>query len=683
MTAASFNRLKSETSPYLRQHQDNPVHWWPWCDDAFAAAVREDKPVLLSVGYAACHWCHVMAHESFENQAIAEQMNRLFVCIKVDREERPDVDAIYMKALHLLGEQGGWPLTMFLTPDRKPIWGGTYFPPAPRYGRPGFGQILENVARVWRDARADILAQGGQLAAALVAQQHERLRDGLSVDMVDGACAHLLDYVDPIHGGLKGAPKFPMPFVWELVWRAWKRTGDRRFHDAVVTLLDRACQGGVYDHLGGGFARYSTDEAWLVPHFEKMLYDNALMLDLMAEVSKDTRNPLLLQRAEDIIAWLDREMTGENGGYAAALDADSDGEEGKFYVWTKTEIDTALGDHAVLFAEAYDVTPAGNWEGRVVLNRNASRGRAFSPDEEQRLAHARRRLLAVREIRIRPGRDDKVLADWNGMMVATLVACAVAFDRPAWLTRARSVFDAVCATMLWRDARGRERLCHSLCGGRALPIDLLDDYAQMIRAALALFEATVDAGYLARAETWSALTRDLFWDSAGGGFFFTPSGANDVIVRTRTAHDSATPSGNGVMVANFARLFHLTGRDDYRQAAEAIIAAFEVEAIKAFPHGAALLSGFDLLVSAVLVVIVGPMDDLRVTEMRRAMAAVSAPNLIVQVIGSGDVLAGTHPAAGKAQIDGRVTAYVCRGNTCSPPVTSPHELAKLLLPSEK
>jgi uncharacterized protein YyaL (SSP411 family) len=674
----SFNRLAGETSPYLRQHKDNPVHWWPWGDAAFAAAAALDRPVLLSVGYAACHWCHVMAHESFESEAIAAQMNALFVCIKVDREERPDVDAIYMKALQMLGEQGGWPLTMFLTPDRLPIWGGTYFPPASRYGRPGFGEVLNHISRIWTTSRDKALGQGRGLAAALAEQPKSRASGDISLATLDEVCTRLLDHVDERHGGLDGAPKFPMPFVWQTLWRAFARTGDGRFKDAVTTTLDRICQGGIYDHLGGGFARYSTDALWLVPHFEKMLYDNALLLELMADVYRDTRDSALAARADETVAWLDREMTGENGAYTAALDADSEGEEGKFYVWSKAEVDAALGPDAALFAAAYDVTPKGNWEGRSVLNRNAARGMALTPDDERRLAAARARLFAVRAPRIRPGRDDKVLADWNGMAITGLAAAAAAFDRPAWLQRARDIFSAVCDTMSWRDADGRVRLAHSLCGGRRQNIDLLDDYAHMIRAALAMLEATGDDVYLARAESWASLARDLFWDADHGGYFFSPAGAEDLIVRTRTAHDSATPAGNGVMAANLARLYLLTGGAEYQEMFDRTMAAFAAEALESFPHGAALLNAFDQSINAVHVVLVSEQGDGAALAARAALAGIAEPNLVIQAVDDTARLPAGHPASGKVKLKNAATFYVCRGRSCSAPVTTIPALVALV-----
>jgi len=662
MTPA-HNRLGAETSPYLRQHKDNPVHWWPWGDEAFAAARAQDKPVLLSVGYAACHWCHVMAHESFEDPATAALMNRDYINIKVDREERPDIDAIYQKALAIMGEHGGWPLTMFLTPSGQPFWGGTYFPPAPRYGRPGFQQVLTQLAKVWREDRDKIAEQARSLHGAISYRAAESLRDGLSIGLLNDAAAHLLEFVDTEHGGLRGAPKFPMPVLWEFVWRAYQRTGDGRFKTAAITTLDRICRGGIYDHLGGGFARYSTDARWLAPHFEKMLYDNAQLVGLLTLLWQETHSPLYARRIAETVAWLEREMAAEGGAYAAALDADSEGEEGKFYVWTAAEIDAALGVDAAAFKAAYDVTPGGNWEGRVILNR--LHATAFSDGEEDKLAPLRATLLAVRARRVRPGRDDKVLADWNGLAVEALVKAALAFDRADWLAAAGRVYGAVMSSMSWVDGAGRRRLGHSCCAGVLNRADVLDDYAHMANAALALFGATGAASYLSDAQALVATADALFWDDAEGGYFFTPADRSQLIVRTKTAQDSAQPSGNGALALALARLHALTGETCYRDRTDTVCAVFAAEAFKAFPHAVTVLNGYDLLAAPISVVIVGTERDALV----RAAGAVSEPNLVLAQLDDAGALPPPHPAHGKTAVGGRATAYVCRGPVCSAPVT--------------
>ncbi len=672
------NRLADETSPYLLQHKDNPVHWWPWSDAAFAEARDRDVPVLLSIGYSACHWCHVMAHECFDSAVIAEEMNRAFVNIKVDREERPDVDAIYQKALALIGEQGGWPLTMFAMPDGTPFFGGTYFPPEPAYGRPSFPQVLAHVAQVWRDRKDEVKTHGAELLRTIASSHPERLRDGLSVALLDEAATRLLDYVDFSAGGMNGAPKFPMPVVFEFLWRGFLRTRNPRFAHAVVISLTHMCEGGLYDHLAGGFARYSTDARWLAPHFEKMLYDNAQLIDLMTLVWQHTRDPLLAARTRDTIDWLRRDMRGETGAFAAAYDADSEGEEGKYYVWTEAEIDAVLGADSAAFKDVYDVTPDGNWEGRTILNRLRQIGRTGPETPEDGFAAARAALLSARAKRIAPGRDDKILADWNGLTIAALTRAGLAFSEPSWVALARETFGVICRTMTWTDATGRARLGHSFCRGRLQREAMLDDYANMINAALVLFGATGAESYLVQAETWLDTAHHLYWDAEGAGYFFTASDAHDLILRTKTANDSAAPSGNGAMVSALARAFHLTGNPEYRARAKATVDALEVEAMKTFPHAVALLNGFELLERAVQVVIVGDAERPDTAALLSAAAAVSVPNLVLCQLPPGAPLPEAHPAHGKTAAQGGATAYVCHGPTCSAPQTEARGLIETL-----
>ena len=489
------NRLARETSPYLLQHQHNPVDWWAWGPEALAEAKQSGKPILLSVGYAACHWCHVMAHESFEDDDTARVMNELFVNIKVDREERPDIDQIYMAALHHLGEQGGWPLTMFLTHDAEPIWGGTYFPKSSRYGRPAFVDVLREVARMFREEPQKIEQNRAALMARLAATARPKGRAVIGAAELDNAALQLGGLIDPVNGGTRGAPKFPQAALFELLWRAGLRSprpnpfppaGEgregARFFAAVEITLDHICEGGIYDHLGGGFSRYSVDERWLTPHFEKMLYDNAQLLELLAIAYQKTGKPLYRQRARETVEWLKREMTSADGAFSASLDADSEGEEGKFYVWSYDEVMRELGvEDGVFFARHYDVTPAGNFEGHNILNRLNPQPR--SDDDDARLAALRTKLLGVRDSRIRPGLDDKVLADWNGLMIAALANASLLFAEPSWLDTAARAFAFIARAM----TRG-DRLGHSWREDKLKFPGLASDFAAMIRAALALYE---------------------------------------------------------------------------------------------------------------------------------------------------------------------------------------------------
>jgi len=663
------NLLDRETSPYLLQHKDNPVHWRAWGPDALQEAQEADKPILLSVGYAACHWCHVMAHESFENPEIAGVMNDLFVNIKVDREERPDIDAIYQTALALLGQQGGWPLTMFLTPDGEPFWGGTYFPSQPKWGRPGFIDVLQRVSHVFHEDLETVLKNRDALVGRLNQLATNEL-DGTTLrsDSVEQVAEKLLRGIDFELGGLIGAPKFPNPPIFRLLWRAWQKTGAENYRRAMTILLDRMSEGGIYDHLGGGYARYSVDDRWLAPHFEKMLYDNAQLLDLLVWHWQYDRNPLFEQRIRETVGWLEREMTAENGAFAATLDADSEGEEGKFYVWSAGEIADLLGDETDFFASLYDVTATGNWEGKTILNRLAL---TETPDAETeaRLEPLRQRLLAARAQRVRPGWDDKVLADWNGLMIAALANAGAALDEPDWIVRAEQAFAAVVRDVTYQDGTGNTRLHHSFRDGRAKHEGMLDDYANMARAALLLHEVTGNAGYLDHARAWAAALEAHFWDTETGGYFYTADDAEALIVRTKNALDNAVPAGNGVMVEALARLYLLTGEESYRRRVEDLVMSFATAAVSQAPSHASLICGMDYFLFADQIVIIGERGTPDTDALLRTVYGASLPNRLLQVIAPSESLGEHHPAHGKTQIDSMATAYVCRGTVCSAPVT--------------
>jgi len=641
------NMLHQETSPYLLQHRDNPVHWQPWSQEVLRAAQAVGKPILLSVGYAACHWCHVMAHESFEDAETAALMNDLFVNIKVDREERPEIDAIYQSALALLGQSGGWPLTMFLTPDGQPVWGGTYFPPDQRYGRPAFRDVLRRVRQVFDSEPATVEKNRTALTQAL-ARQAEPVRDdqgnpatvALSLDILTQVSKRLAQEFDAEHGGIGKAPKFPQPAIMLLLLRAWLRTGDAVYRDPVLLTLDRMCMGGIYDHVGGGFARYSTDETWLVPHFEKMLYDNAQLLEVLTLAWRATRQPLYAERARETVEWVLREMIAEGGGFAATLDADSEGEEGRFYVWSAAEIDAVLGPDSAAFKAAYNVTPQGNWEDQNILNRTPARGLNDSITEAM-LAQCRRFLLTAREARERPGWDDKVLADWNGMMIAAMADAAAAFDEPLWLDAAKRAFAFV------RDTLGRDgRLRHSWRQGQLNRAGLLDDHAQMARAALMLHDVTGEAGYLADAKTWVEICERHFRDAANGGYFLTADDAEGLIVRTRNAHDNAVPSGNAVLAQACARLWLVTGEDRWRALAADTIDSFAGELSRNFFPLASLLNAFETLVRAPQIVIVGDPKAEDTIALRRTALHAPQPDRVLTVLAPGETLPATHPAQG-------------------------------------
>ncbi len=670
------NRLGEETSPYLLQHAKNPVHWWAWGEEAIAEAKRSNRPILLSVGYAACHWCHVMAHESFESPEVAALMNELFVNIKVDREERPDVDAIYMQALHLLGEQGGWPLTMFCTPAGEPFWGGTYFPQPARFGRASFVEVLNGVAQAWRDKPQDIETNRAGLLRALHDKANSKAIEvtgqGLPIPLhlLDQIAKRLAQECDPVWGGFGQAPKFPSPYMFELIWRGWLRhRSEARLHDAVTVTLDRMCQGGIYDHLGGGFARYATDNEWLIPHFEKMLYDNAQLIDLLTLVWQETKSPLYARRIAETCDWALREMVAERGGFAASYDADSDGVEGKFYLWVSSEIDAVLGaDDGAFFRRAYDVSPQGNWEHINILHRNSAPALLGDADE-QRLATLRAKLKAVRDKRVWPGWDDKVLADWNGLMIAALANASAVFEQHDWLAAAVRSWRFVVDEM--RDDNGR--LFHSHRASKRLHRGTLDDYANMARAGIALFEATGDTAYLDEAQALIAVLDRHFADPAGG-YFITADDAADLIVRSKHCHDNAVPAGNGTLVGVFARLWVLTGDNVWHDKAERQVAAFAGELQENFFPLMTLLNGFELLQGASELVIVGDLAAPRSEALRRAVYGKSRPNKVVRRLDPSVALPAGHPATGKGLVDGRPALYVCRNMTCEAPVTDPAAL---------
>jgi uncharacterized protein YyaL (SSP411 family) len=704
MTSAATaheNRLAHETSPYLLQHRHNPVDWWPWGPEALAAAKQSNKPILLSIGYAACHWCHVMAHESFEDAPTAAVMNDLFINIKVDREERPDIDQIYMAALHHLGEQGGWPLTMFLTPDGEPVWGGTYFPKVSRYGRPGFVDVVQEVARLFREEPQRIAHNRDALMKALATKQRPANKVVIGARELDATANAIARAFDPVNGGLGRAPKFPQCSMLEVLWRAGMRRNDPRFFELVEHTLTHMCEGGIYDHLGGGFSRYSVDERWLVPHFEKMLYDNAQLLELLALAHVRSGNDLFRQRAEETVGWLEREMTTPEGAFSASLDADSEGEEGKFYVWSRTEIEDILGPRdAEFFALAYDVTPGGNFEGHNILNRLASlsetndKEKAEAPirkepgppskpgqvpdadyliaqkrrvDNIVRLAGLREKLLAARSKRVRPGLDDKVLADWNGLMIAALVNAGVMLQQSHWLEIAKRAFAFITQNMTRAD-----RLGHSWRAGKLLLPGLASDYAAMIRAALALHEATGAQEYLFAALAWQAALDRHYVHAGNGGYYLTANDAEGLVVRPDSTIDEAIPNPAGLAAQNLVRLAILTGDDIWRERADILFDGLLPIAAESMYLHASLINALDLHLRALAIVAVGPQAG----EFAEAALALPYLDRIVARAASTETLPRGHAARSVSLGPGATAALVCAGERCSLPVTEVGKLAQ-------
>jgi uncharacterized protein len=669
-----MNRLAQATSPYLRQHADNPVDWWPWISEAFEEAKRRNVPIHLSVGYAACHWCHVMARETFSDPAIAAQLNRDFVSIKVDREERPEVDQIYMRALHALGQQGGWPLTMFLTPNAEPFWGGTYFPPEPRYGRPGFPQILEAVSGAWKTNDPAIIQNTEALKGHLTrkgAPPKSSIGGSPGPAVLDDAARTILSIWDMERGSFRGAPKFPNAPILDMLWRGWLRTGETSYRTAVLTTLTYLCQGGIYDHLGGGFARYSVDADWLVPHFEKMLYDNGLLLSQLSYAFRETQNPLFRARIDETVSWLAHDMQLAGGGLASSLDADTGHEEGLTYTWTWAELENALGERIGEVGQLYDGSPEGNWEGKIILNR-------LSPASRQWLGEAREaalrtigdKLLRIRNQRPQPGRDDKVLADWNGLAISGLAQAARATANEEAEKLAVTAFRFVCGSM----QRG-DRLAHSFLDGALVWPGVATDYANMIRAALDLFSLTGGASYIERATAWFGVAQKHHFDFESEVYNLVADDGLALIAQPISVADEATPAATGTMASNSATLFMLTGANEYRDHAERLIAPLSSRTKEDPVSSASLQSGFDTLLRGRLAVVTGSSDAataLTVAVLREADPA------LVAVSPDPDQIPQGHPAAGKRPSKASAAVFLCDPFRCLPELVSRDEVTETL-----
>jgi hypothetical protein len=683
--AASENRLAGETSPYLQQHKHNPVDWFPWGEEALALARAQNKPILLSVGYSACHWCHVMAHESFEDAEVAAVMNRLFVNIKVDREERPDLDQIYQSAHHLLTQQnGGWPLTMFLTPEGTPFFGGTYFPKTARYNRPGFPDLCQRVAALYRERQPEIREQNASLLEALARMQPAGAahHSEFSADVLDSAAASLKSAFDAQFGGFGGAPKFPHPTDLELLLRRYAANGDGAALHAALFTLEKMALGGIFDQLGGGFARYSTDAQWAIPHFEKMLYDNGPLLACYADAFAASGNALYRRVAEQTADWAMREMQSSEGGYYSAFDADSEGEEGLFYVWTPDEVKKFLGaDEYAVLAPHYGLDGPANFDGRYwhfhVAAQLPDVGKALgkSAAECAALLHsARAKLSAVRARRVWPGRDDKILVSWNALMIAGMAHAARVFGRADWLASARRALAFIRATM-WQ----QERLLATFKDGRAHLNAYLDDYAFLLAALLELMQADFRVDEFEFAEELAEVLLEQFEDREGGGFWFTSHDHERLIQRTKPGHDNATPSGNGVAALALQRLGHIGGETRFLAAAERTIALFH-PAMQKHPAGySTLCMALDeCLAPPAVLVLRGEQKEL--TAWKAALDGRFQPTtLLIAVPAARATAAGRlPPLLDKPAPATGASAYLCRGVTCLAPVNGLAELQALL-----
>ena len=675
------NRLAGETSPYLLQHAHNPVEWYPWGDEAFARARSEDKPILLSIGYSACHWCHVMERECFDDPAIAALMNELFVSIKVDREERPDVDDVYMKAVQVLIGRGGWPLTAFLTPDRQPFHGGTYFPPTDRHGLPGFPRVLRAVARAYHEKPDDVARATRDIVAGVDRLEGDDTPAGeLDPSLPARAAAALLRHVDDVNGGIGNAPKFPHTQVFQLLLRQYVATGRTELLDAVGLTCGKMAAGGMYDHVGGGFHRYSVDEQWLVPHFEKMLYDNAQLPRLYLDAYQVTGDTGFRRVVEDTLDYVCRDMRDDGGGFYSATDADSEGEEGKFFVWTPAEVAAAVpARDAELVCRYWDITSQGNFEGHSIAHPTASLdgiAAAFGrrPDEvEAALARARESLRTARSGRVPPLRDEKIITSWNALMISALAEGGRVLGVGRYLNAAVQAAD-----FLWSKLRHDGRLRHVWARGIAKQLAFLDDHAFLAAACLDLYEATAERHHLDRARQIVALLDSHFHDDARGGYFFTPSDGEALITRSKSGADGALPSGNAVAALVHLRLHALTGEDAHRARAEELLRIYHGPASEQpFAYATYLEALERHTQGSVEVVLVGRPDDGRLGALWDVVRATYLPHRVLVRVAP-DEVDTPMPARDRPARDGHPTAYVCRGFTCSAPTTEPAELARLL-----
>jgi uncharacterized protein len=686
MTTHSYtNKLIDETSPYLLQHAHNPVDWYPWGPEALERARREDKPILLSIGYSACHWCHVMEHESFENEEIARLMNENFVCIKVDREERPDLDSIYMNAVQMMTGHGGWPMTMFLTPELKPFYGGTYYPPEDRRGMPGLSRVLMAVADSYKNRREEITSSADAITAELKkSDRFIQSNEMLTNEVLNHAFAAMERNFDRIHGGFGGAPKFPPSMALMFLLRQHKRTNSPEALQMVELTLRKMAGGGMYDHLGGGFARYSVDERWLVPHFEKMLYDNALLTRIYLYAYQQTKNPTYRRIAEETLEYIIRDMTDASGGFYSAEDADSEGEEGKFYVWTKAEVLEVLGEEdGEIFCDFFDVTEEGNFEhGKSILNTPhsleefaAKRGK--TPEELRRTINsAKRKLFYAREKRVRPGRDDKILAAWNGLMLTAFAEAANILGRDDY--REIAVRNAnFITTELMKDGR----LLRTYKSGQAKLNGYLEDYAYVIEGLLAVYEATFEFKFFKQARELADMMIAKFWDEQAGGFYFTSSDHEKLITRTKDYFDNATPSGNSAAAIGLLKLGLLTGEQEYTRHAATILRTMR-EGMSRYSSGFGYaLCALDFYLSEPKeIAIIGKLDSHEVRTFIEETYSRYIPNKVVAACEPGDKTAAAEIKVlmERWAIGGNATAYVCRNYTCLEPATTVEELAARL-----
>lgn len=681
------NHLINETSPYLVQHAHNPVDWFPWGEEALEIARREQKPILLSIGYSACHWCHVMEHESFENEAIARLMNEHFVNIKVDREERPDLDQIYMSAVQMMTHHGGWPMTVFLTPEGLPFYAGTYFPPEDRYNMPGFPRVLISVADAYRERPEDVKETAASVLSELKrAATSLESSELLTTELLDAAYRGMIKSYDSTNGGFGGAPKFPPAMSLEFLLHTYHRTANQQALQIVEHTCRKMAQGGIYDHLGGGFHRYATDARWLVPHFEKMLYDNALLSSIYLHYYQVSRDPAARTVAEGILDYVVREMRHPAGGFYSTQDADSEGVEGKFFVWSKSEIAELLGERdAAPFIAYYNVTDLGNFEGENILNTTqdlpavAASAQVTEEQLTEALARSREILFAAREKRVKPARDEKILTAWNGLMLAGFAEAAAILKRPDYLEVAKKN-----AQFLLDNLRGDRLLLRTYRDGHAKLNAYLEDYAFFISGLVTLFETSGELQWLEEAVSLTTIMIEEFWDDEDGGFFYTGRSHEDLIVRSKDFFDNATPSGNSVAAEVLLRIGLLTDKVDYQRRAGTILRLM-ASTVQRYPSGfGRLLCALDFYVGAPKeIALVGDLDNPETQSLLDEIWSRYLPNKVVATVSPTNTSAGdlVPLLRERPQIDGKATVYLCELFTCTNPTTDPRELASQLQPN--
>ena len=683
-TPKHTNRLIHETSPYLLQHAHNPVDWYPWGEEALTRAKQEQKPILLSIGYSACHWCHVMERESFENEEIAAVMNELFINIKVDREERPDLDEIYMNAVQIMTRQGGWPMTVFLTPDLKPFYGGTYYPPTDRYGRPGFPKVMHAVAEAFSGQNTQVLQQADQITAHLAQMSNvvDPHHHELTEELMTNAFQNYRSQFDSHHGGFGNAPKFPPSMGLPFLLRYWHHSGNANALEMVELTLEKMARGGMYDQLGGGFHRYSTDAHWLVPHFEKMLYDNAQLVVAYFEAYQATQKPFYRDIATETLDYVIREMyDAENGGFYSTQDADSEGVEGKFFVWEPNDVEDIIGEeNAEIFCEYYDITPQGNFEGENILNVQAPpdilarKLRIDLGELEALLADGKQKLFEAREKRIKPGLDDKILTSWNGIMIRGMAMGYQLTGKPEYLEACEKSAEFVLTTL----SQDNGLLLRTYRDGKSHLNAYLEDYSYFIAGLIALYEASFEPKWLTEAERLAHLMIDQFGDDAGDGFFFTGKSHETLIVQSKSAYDGATPSGASMAIHSLLRLAkHLDNPEFHDKAVETLLLYFHQ--MEGMPSGSGqLLCELAFLLSTPKeIAIVGTKGDTKTEAMLAALHSTYQPNKIVALSESAE--GQTLPLlAGKTQVDDTATAYVCENYVCQAPTTDVEAFVELL-----